>query len=305
VLMNRESPPAETPELAPRRRRFGVAAPSPLALVALLAGAGVALGLAALLRPPLVLFSVIGPSKTEIAVTLAPPASAPTTTPLRGAPRQLILPGLKEYESPNAILLPGRLYPLGWSKEGLFAYVYEPPDEACGCYFFRLIVQDMVSDEVLWEYRYDSEELSADKPDPIEDLADMWRAHGDELEDRLLAFGIIRARDAALTPLPQAGPEGLGASFRTGSVPEEKSHYGYAYLSSYELEMSSAAGKKTIFRSGELDRGPLHVSSPGYLKSPFEPRAAVLIEETWRGWEGSPHVVQLRFSGCDLRGGWR
>ena len=28
-------------------------------------------------------------------------------------------------------------YPVGWSKDGKFAYYLEPVDEACGCYFGR------------------------------------------------------------------------------------------------------------------------------------------------------------------------
>jgi hypothetical protein len=219
------------------------------------------------------------------------------------APAPLALPELTEYEAPNAVLIPGRLFPLGWSRDGVFAYAYEPPDEACGCYFFELLIQDMVSDKVLWEYRYDSSKAA--EGDKLEDIAAVWRAHGGELEARLRDFGIVRAKGAALEPLSKTGPDRLAAELQTTRVEEELSPYGFGYISSYAARVSSARGEKTIFRSGVIEAGLLDVSSPGYLESPFEPRVALVIQEIWRGWEGPPSVARLRLSGCDLRRGWR
>lgn len=215
-----------------------------------------------------------------------------------GPPRQLAIPGLAEFEQPNATLIPGRLFPIGWSRDGKLAWVYEPPDEACGCYFFRLIVQDMVSDKVLWEYKHDSEDLAS--PGSLKDIGEVWQAKGPELEARLRSFGIERT-GAVLQPLSPR----LDAVFRTTALPEDRSRFGFAYLSSYEIEMRSSQGAKTIFKSGPLEPGPLRVSSPGYFASPFEDRVAVIVQETWRGWEGPPHTARFRLVGCHLKTGWR
>jgi hypothetical protein len=230
------------------------------------------------------------------------PAVSASSTPTK-PPAKLIVPELEKYDAPNAMMLPGEIYPIGWSKDGAFAYVYEAPDEACGCYFFHLVIQDMILDKILWEYDYNSGKSEDNQSEKIEDLAEMWQAHGKEFEAKLAFFGVVRG-ESTLIPLPQNGPEPLSAVFSTTSVPEEKSEYGFGYLSSYELQMSSSLGKKTILKSGELSFGLLDVSSQSYIKSPFEPRIAVLVQETWRGWEGIPHRIELRFSGCDLIRGW-
>lgn len=222
--------------------------------------------------------------------------AAPQRPAAAGPPRQLAISGLAEFERPNATLIPGRLFPLGWSRDGKLAYVYEPPDEACGCYFFRLIVQDMVSDKVLWEYRYDSGELG--KPGEMSNVAEVWRANGKDFEARLRSFGIVRS-DAVLRPFSS----GLEAVFHTTLMKE--SPFGFPYLSAYEIEMRSPRGTKTIFRSGRMEPGPLEVSSPGYLASPFEDRVAVVVQETWRGWEGPPGTARFRLVGCHLKTGWR
>ena len=34
-----------------------------------------------------------------------------------------------------------KFYPIGWSKNGLFAYIIEPVDEAAGQYFFKFVIK--------------------------------------------------------------------------------------------------------------------------------------------------------------------
>src|SRR5205814_3361425 len=59
-------------------------------------------------------------------------------------------------------LIPESFYPIGWSKDGKFAYYYEPVDEACGCYFAHLVIQDMRTDKVLWEFKYNQDDTYDD-----------------------------------------------------------------------------------------------------------------------------------------------
>ncbi|HUR97872.1 MAG TPA: hypothetical protein VMZ26_07335, partial [Pyrinomonadaceae bacterium] len=43
-------------------------------------------------------------------------------------------------------------YPIGWSRDGKFAYYSEPVDEDCGCYFAELTILDLRTDKVVWEF---------------------------------------------------------------------------------------------------------------------------------------------------------
>ncbi len=38
----------------------------------------------------------------------------------------------------------------------------------------------------------------------------------------------------------------------------------------------------------------------GYLKSPLEPRVAIILVEIYRGYEGPPHVGGVRIVGASL-----
>ena len=44
-------------------------------------------------------------------------------------------------------------YPIGWSRDGKFAYYVEPVDEECGCYFAELKIIDLQTDKVVWEFK--------------------------------------------------------------------------------------------------------------------------------------------------------
>ena len=66
-------------------------------------------------------------------------------------------------------------------------------------------------------------------------------------------------------------------------------------------------GKKTLyfneFKSDDY-AAPLDAGVIGALKSPYENRAAVVIMEVERGWEGPPHNGNIRIAGADLAKGF-
>ena len=67
---------------------------------------------------------------------------------------------------------------------------------------------------------------------------------------------------------------------------------------------SKRIGKLT---SAESSMGPLTFPPRilGYLKSPSEPRAVVVLEQTRRGYEGPPHVSSFVLMGAHLRAGFK
>lgn len=73
-------------------------------------------------------------------------------------------------------LIAENFFPIGWSRDGKFAYYVEPVDEACGCYFGRLVIQDMRTDKVLWEYRYsqDSEFDEKGEMSGSDSIDELW-----------------------------------------------------------------------------------------------------------------------------------
>src|SRR6187401_1753231 len=96
--------------------------------------------------------------------------------------------GHQEYQQ----LLPEAFYPTGWSRDGKFAYYIEPPDEACGCYFAELVIQDLRTDKEVWKFKNDPESRTNAKGEILEDdMRRLWRRNQKLFSSKLREHGII------------------------------------------------------------------------------------------------------------------
>lgn len=209
--------------------------------------------------------------------------------------------------SPGQELIIERFYPIGWSKDGKLAYYAEPGDEACGCYFATLVIKDLRTDKVLWQFDYDSSELQDTlKNRTPESLAALWRYKRDLFNSKLREHNIVVSGRFALLSFP-AAYEGdqLTADIKTKETSGEKL---YGVISNAVLQLNSKRkGQKTIFEeSYKADEGsPLDMKVLGYLQSPFEPRVAVVMIAVWRGYEGPPHTTHVTIVGASLDTGFK
>ena len=200
---------------------------------------------------------------------------------------------LKYYKSSDEYLFQ-KFYPIGWSKDGLFAYVIEPADEAAGLYFFKLIIQNMISDKEV--YRWEPEE------DPEKgSIKQMWKDYQMTFAAALNEHKIIPQNDIKL----------LGTEFNTEdgkykvtieNQMETDPDFGFEVVKSTNIDIkSSELGTKRIYSYTEKDYNQcLGRIVQGVIKSPYEKRVAVLVKEELRGYEGPPNVVREFLVGADL-----
>ncbi|HRH42779.1 MAG TPA: hypothetical protein PKY82_14210 [Pyrinomonadaceae bacterium] len=217
-------------------------------------------------------------------------------------PKRLLLLGdTLEETNENPRLMKEYFYPLGWSKDGKFAYYLEPPDEACGCYFGEIYIVDLKTDKILWSKKYEGQ---MDKP---EDLKSTWKKFQKLFSQKLNQYGIVAAKNFTL----------LGENFEANGDSFKIDYFAdvnldedpYNSKGSIAVKMVSATkGKKTLYQKtfkGENNAGILASSLGGVLKSPFESRVAVIRVDTQRGWEGPPHVTKISVVGADLNKGFK
>ena len=224
-----------------------------------------------------------------------------------GIPSRLSLKGDENgggEESPDKLLLE-KFYPLGWSKDGKFAYYTEPADEACGCYFANLIIQDMRTDKVVWSYTNVNQDFG-DNP-PEETIKSFWKKHQKEFSRRLAQFRIVAGNDFKLlnSPLETVNDSIKIDFFSDVKLTED------AYNSKGNVILKLISGKKgakTVYRksySGTGSAGIINIGIGGVLLSPFEPRTAIVLVETRRGWEGPPNITQIKIVGANLTDGFK
>jgi hypothetical protein len=206
-------------------------------------------------------------------------------------------------------LAPESFYPIGWSRDGKFAYYLEPVDEACGCYFAKLYILDLKTDKVLWSFDYDSEAIDeAKQQGKPHSLDTLWAVNHELFSDKLREYAIEPQVRFGLLFFPANNKgELLRATLRTKEkkgLTEEERPYGIIGKATLQLN-SSRRGKKTVLDHSYGKSLPLHVGLLGYVKSPFEPRIAVVLMRIMRGYEGPPHTGRVQIVGASLEGGFK
>lgn len=210
---------------------------------------------------------------------------------------------------------PGRLLdclfaPIGWSRDGKFAYIAELSSDAMGhcpneLAYFIWVVQDMINDRILWD---SGKEYKEGLPEALA-RAEMVEIFRWELANRMAGYrqhlnrnGIVINSDIRLGKFPLLCN---GSEYRAFIVDCKRgSKYGFdeTFITGYGVVMAKDSLGKTIGRYPDSCLLDLRIA--GYFKSPFEPRIALVVCDVMRGFEGLPHSVTPRFIGCHLESGF-
>lgn len=213
----------------------------------------------------------------------------------------IVNPGERDAEG-NISALTEAFYPIGFSKSGKFAYYVEPADEACGCYFAKLVIQDLRTDKILWEHEYEGEPLDGNggEFEPNENIAGHWKKNRGMFSKKLAQYGIRQEKEFSLNQTVTYRGDALTAKLDLNI----KEYDVYSADGSVDLWMiSEHKGKKSIYKKiydpGELT-GFRGAELAGMLKSGFGSDVAVVIVETYRGYEGPPHITTIKIVVSDL-----
>jgi hypothetical protein len=206
-------------------------------------------------------------------------------------------------------LLEEGFYPIGWSRDGKFAYYTEPADEDCGCYFAYLTIVDLRTDKVLWEFKNNWEERVAADGSAIEDdIRKLWKRNEKVFAEKLREHNIEEVVRFSLLP-PTFRSAGKSYTARVTTLRGNDGDY-LRRVRKLDLKLSSPLlGSKSLYsaeyKGDDMYGSPLDVAVAGALKSPFENRVAVVTLTVNRGWEGPPHTVGIQIAGADLNKGFR
>ncbi|MBX3245063.1 MAG: hypothetical protein KF685_11455 [Acidobacteria bacterium] len=220
-------------------------------------------------------------------------------------------------EAGHMEFLEDKFYPIGWSKDGKFAYFVEPADEACGCYFGTFVIQDLKTDKILWQYRHVGDEMGlvADEAVAIsEERKQLWASKNAEFRTKLKQHGIQVAEAFSY----QTGSLKTDTDEITFSVDLTRTDanpvigFPYNLVRMVGKARSVNKGEKVIFEEKlEGDdtlygiEGAIDAQIFGYMISPFEQRAAVILVEVIRGYEGPPHTTRTSVVGVSLTSGFK
>lgn len=227
------------------------------------------------------------------------------------SPRPLLLSDVVSNRFSSSVqttLTPGLLeavfYPLGWSADGKFAYAVEPPDEAVGAYFLNVYIQDLVTDKILWQDKYQS------KPETntgIQSFPGYWQANQAKMKTLLEKYGIKQSGESVLFAGAINNNDDRIDYIVKKTLKGQPDFGNLAMVTDYEVVVTSEKlGSKTVHK--EKYKKPisvLDVDVIGYLRGEDQKRVALLIAGVRRGWEGPPHVTWFKVVGTNIRAGFK
>ena len=188
------------------------------------------------------------------------------------------------------------LYLAGFSPDGKMAFFKEVELDGKGGTDLYFIVQDLVSDEVLWELKAPEDESYGYE----EGLHKRFVAdYGSQIDKKLAEYGIVIS-PCEYRSMPYSA-DGLSLSASIESQATGKMMYDMFELTSYSCIVTDGRGySKKVIAAREF-MGP-EAFVCGCVKNPYEDRLALVIAEATYGFEGCDLLV--RIAGCDLRKGF-
>lgn len=193
-----------------------------------------------------------------------------------------------EYTYPENVLKEGEneLYPIGFSADGLFAFL-ERSCDLRGCVTHEIIVQELKTDKIKASFNLNRNEEN------VEDFEKQWRVRNKQVTEFLKANGISQTKMNLETGLPI---ERQGQLFniviskklekmkQNNEYEDEGWDIGLPPLK-YSMRVTMD-GKKpgTLVATGKIDGGE-NVRYLGLIQSPYTNQAVLIIEESLTGFE--------------------
>ena len=199
------------------------------------------------------------------------------------------LPEELNYNQQQGDFLYDTFFPIGWSRDGVFAYIVEAVDEGAGFYQFEFRIQDMGTDKILWSWKPQESEEG--------DLLTTWETNYELFKSYLNEYQIYQNVTSELGK--------TSFTYKNDSYQieletklQENADYGFDVVTETYISLhSQKLGEKMVFAYIEKDYSMvLSVIVTGIIQSPYSEHVAILTRyETW-GYEGPPNVVYFELS---------
>ncbi len=213
-------------------------------------------------------------------------------------PEDYSLPVELNYLEKSGDFLVDKIYPIGWSKDGKFAYITEPADEGSGFYLFELVVFDAVNNKIAWSWKpEDSEEGN---------LSTTWKKNYSLFKEKLNEYQIEQDDNIELKK-GKTTFKGNEYQLVLDTKTETDPDFGFDLIKEMKITINSPElGTKEIYNS-KTDEYSMYIGAfvPGYILSPYSGRIVVLCQLEQAGYEGPPNIVFFQLIGSDLLLGFK
>ena len=178
------------------------------------------------------------------------------------------------------------------------AYSLEEDVDGRGGTIIQYIIQDLVTDKILWTTKDDTENWTGEQ-DSMATLTTFLISLNNkkaELKNAMQKYGIIQA-DSEFLQFPTKDGYSCTANIQDKTKDGEDDWFGKI---DYQIRVKNPAGKSKTVASAK-DVQAYQVVVCGYFKNPYENRLAIIYGEEKYVFEGTG--ISYHVAGCDLSEG--
>jgi len=176
-----------------------------------------------------------------------------------------------------------RIFPLGWSADGKFAWLSRKVEEASDEGLWGLSILDTATNKVIEAVPY----TLPDKPGDA--VGRFWAKHGKAIQEVLTKHGIKLSRPV-LDHLPLIlGRRRNYVVMADLTLDEQKDDLAYLGVKRFKVNLRLGETKSVLLEKSYEQFFPFSVALAGCYHSPDEKYAVLVITALRRGWEGAPH----------------
>ncbi len=201
------------------------------------------------------------------------------------------------YYSANADYLMDKFFPIGWSKDGNFAYINEPNSPGYGNYIFEITIINVISGDTLWYWHspYDQNLVREQ----------VWKDYYNKFKDMLNNYKIVQLKQPQLLD-PYFSYQGVNYQVKLFTTYKEAYGFGYQVIRHTKIILTSDKyGQKTVFDK-DIPEKQLIISEKvgGVMISPYGDKIIIILSQERPGYEGPPNYVTYKIIGTNLDSGW-
>ena len=182
----------------------------------------------------------------------------------------------------------------GWSRDGKIAYSLESINSFSGMLAGSFIIFDAISDEIVVELV-----KSADDFHSGEDLYN--NEYMASISNAIRTHNIVTGQRHDFLPFP-IRKNNMAYDCQISNLVYGNHEYGFfdnRFISNYDVVIMANGKRKVIGNYASMDVGPGALYICGYLLSPYEERALVVVAEESYSFEGESGL-RYRLNGCHL-----
>lgn len=209
---------------------------------------------------------------------------------------------LKEYAFSNDCeheyaAIESQIYPIGWSKDGKFAYIIVHANEAEDFSRIEFLVQDMISDNIVFSMKIENKDDNH--------LVRSMQSKQNDIDNFLTKFSIVRTQNKLIEFPVQDGVNIIDVSKQASYHTSSEFSNNEKFLSDITISLNSmkdykVSKTKALYRKNLSKTYTYDMHVVGYIKSPFENRIAIIASRLVRGFEGAPHITKIDIIGAKM-----